>query len=242
MRQAQNNVIMIEYSLSENLLTERKDDYVAVTHVKNSYNKVQFIDLILQRGTLVTKTDLVAAFNIIEETAVYVVKNDGELNLPLINTSHSISGVFDSILDIFDPNRHKVHINLHKGTLLRDAEKEVKLAKVNTPAPQPFILEVKDSVSGKVDEVLTSGGAIEISGINIKITGDKPEVGLYFVNESGIEIKAVTLIQNKPSSVLALIPILAAGNYRVKIVTQYSGGRDLKEPKTTVYGKTFQVW
>jgi hypothetical protein len=35
--------------------------------------------------------------------------------------------------------------------------------------------------------------------------------------------------------------VLTSNNYRIKIVTQYSGGKDLKEPKTTVYGKTLQV-
>ncbi|KAA6344131.1 hypothetical protein EZS27_008213 [termite gut metagenome] len=232
---------MLNYSLHENLLTERTDDYAAQTHASAVYTREQFIDLMLQRGTLVTKTDIVAVLNNIEETARYIIENGGQLNLPLFNTSFSISGVFDGILDTFDPNRHKLHVTIHNGTLLRDAEKAVKLAKVNAPAPQPQILEVKDSVSGQVDTILTAGGAVEIDGINIKIVGDNEAVGLYFVAEDTTETKAVTLISNKPSLVLSLIPALASGNYRIKIVTQYSGGKDLKEPKTTIYSKTLQV-
>jgi hypothetical protein len=107
---------------------------------------------------------------------------------------------------------------------------------------QPQILEVKNSVTGKVDETLTSGGAVEIDGVDIKITGDNAACGLYFVNDdSGTETKAATIIQNRPITVLALIPVLPAGNYRVKIVTQYSHNRDLKDPRTTVYGKILQV-
>ena len=148
---------MLEYSLHENPLTDRKDDYAAQTHSKTVYTREQFIDLMLQRGTLVTKTDIVAVLNNIEETVTYVIKNGGTLNLPLMNIGFSISGVFESALDTFDPNRHKLHVNVSKGTLLRDAEKEVNLTKVNMPSPQPQILEVKDSVSGKVDEILTAG-------------------------------------------------------------------------------------
>jgi hypothetical protein len=77
---------MLDYSLHKNLLTDRKDDYAAQTHPKISYNKEQFIDLMLQRGTLMTKTDALAVFNNIEETAVYVIKNGGMLNLPVFNT------------------------------------------------------------------------------------------------------------------------------------------------------------
>lgn len=234
---------MLEYSLHENLLTDRKDDYAAQTHSKTVYTRDAFIDLMLQRGTLVTKTDIVAVLNNIEETVTYIVKNGGMLNLPLMNIGFSISGVFESALDTFDPNRHKLHVNVSKGTLLRDAEKEVKLTKVNTPSPQPQMLEVKDSVSGKVDEVLTSGGAVEIDGVNIKLAGDKVGVGLWFVPVNGVETKATTIITNKPSQIIALIPqTLPVGNdCRLKIVTQYSGGKDWKEPKTTVYGKTLVV-
>ncbi|MDR2126390.1 MAG: DUF4469 domain-containing protein [Prevotellaceae bacterium] len=232
---------MLDYSLHENLLTDRKDDYTAQTHPKVSYNREQFIDLMLQRGTLMTKTDALAVLNNIEETAAYIIQNGGTLNLPLLNTGFSITGIFDGSTDVFDPHRHHLHVNISKGTLLRSLEQEVKLTKVNVSSPQPQILEVKDSVSGKIDEVLTAGGAVEIDGVNIKISGENPACGLYFVNENGTETKAVTLIYNKPSSVLALIPQLPSGNYHVKIVTQYSVGKDLKDPKTTIFGDVLQV-
>jgi hypothetical protein len=232
---------MLNYSLHENLLTERTDDYAAQTHASAVYTREQFINLMLQRGTMLTKTDIVAVLNSIEETAMYVIENGGQLNLPLFNTGFSISGVFEGILDTFDPNRHKLHVTIHNGTLLRDAEKNIKLTKENTPTPQPQILEVKDSVSGKVDEILTAGGAVEINGINIKIVGDNAAVGLYFVDDYSTETKAATIVQNKPGSIIALIPTLYPYKYRIKIVTQYSGGKDLKEPKTTVYSKIFEV-
>ncbi|MDR1380957.1 MAG: DUF4469 domain-containing protein [Tannerella sp.] len=233
---------MLEYSLHENLLTERKDDYAAQTHSKTVYTREEFINLMLQRGTLVTKTDIVAVLNDVEETVAYIVKNGGMVNLPLLNISFSISGVFDSVMDTFDPHRHKLHVNVGKGVLLRDVEKEVKLIKVNAPSPQPQVLEVKDSISGRVDEILTSGGAVQIEGLNIKLAGDKDSVGLWFINEDGFQTQAVTIITNKPAQIIALIPQLADGaNYQVKIFTQYSSGKNLKEPNTTVYGKTLTV-
>jgi hypothetical protein len=36
---------------------------------------------------------------------------------------------------------------------------------------------------------------------------------------------------------IATIPMLATGNYKLKIVTQYSRNKDLADTKTTVYGK-----
>ncbi|GHT75507.1 hypothetical protein FACS189456_7290 [Bacteroidia bacterium] len=49
-----------------------------------------------------------------------------------------------------------MHVTIRKGSVLRTAEKEVKLTKINSAPPQPAVLEVKDSVSGTVDTTLTA--------------------------------------------------------------------------------------
>jgi hypothetical protein len=235
---------MLNYSLHENVLTERTDDYAAQTHPAAVYAREQFIDLMLQRGTLVTKTDIMAVFNDMEETAGYIIESGGTINLPLFHTAFSISGVFDSALDTFDPTRHKLHVTVQKGTVLREKEKEVKPVKINAPSPQPQVLEVKDCLSGQVNTALTPNGVVEIDGINIKLAGDNAAVGLYFVDalNPANAVKAEAIIHNKPSSVLAMVPgLLPNHGYRIKIVTQYSIGKVLKEPKTTIYEKTLQT-
>jgi hypothetical protein len=163
------------------------------------------------------------------------------LNLPLFGTSFSISGVFDGATDTFDLARHKINVNVRKGTVLRNAAQHVKVTKVSVASKQPKILEVKDSISGKVDSILCSDGAVEIAGIDIKLVGDKPAVGLYFTTEDGTDIKASTIMNNKPSLLIALIPALTAGIYRIKVVTQYNGSYNLREPRTTIYEKPFIV-
>jgi hypothetical protein len=35
--------------------------------------------------------------------------------------------------------------------------------------------------------------------------------------------------------------MLAAGTYKLKVITQYNSDKDLREPKTTVYGKPLTV-
>jgi hypothetical protein len=185
---------------------------------------------------------LKAALNLKNETIAEGAERGDTFTLPLMNISFSISGVFDGPLDTFDPNRHKLNINLTKGVLLREAEKKVKLVKTNKPAPLPQIQEVKDSVSGAVNDRLTAGGVVELRGYSLKIEGDSPACGLWFVAEGGQETKAVTVIENKPSRILAMIPVLSAGNYQMKVVTQFSGGgRFLLNPKIFVYPKTLTV-
>ena len=232
---------MLKYSLNENLLTERPDDYSAQAHSVASLDKEAVIERILKFGTTLSRTDIIAVFNGIEEAIVDALLQGYNVNLPLFNTSFSISGVFEGPMDSFDGNRHKLNINLSKGTLLRDAEKKVKFEKTNASAPLPHIQEVKDCTTGIVNEKLTAKGVVEIRGYNLRIDGDDPEIGLWFIDEAGKETKANIIIENKPSRIMAMIPELAAGNYNIKIVSQYSvGGNILKSLKNFTYSKSLK--
>ena len=233
---------MLSYSLVENNLTDRPDDYSAQTHAMASFDKEAIITRMLQRGTSLTRTDILAVLNAFEETVVDLHLEGCTITHPLLNTSFSISGVFESPLDSFDGNRHKLNINLTKGVLLREAEKNVKFEKTNAVAPQPQIQEVKDSVSGRVNERLTAGGVVEMRGYNLKIDGDDATCGLWFVAGNGQETKAMTIIENKPARIIAMIPALAGGNYQVKVVTQHTvSGTLLKMPKVFTYPKSLMV-
>lgn len=209
---------------------------------EGSYDKESVIKLLLQRGTLVTRTDLLAVLNLFEEVITDLIQNGGTINLPLFNTSFSISGVLDGPMDIFDGGRHRLNVNLSKGILLRYAEAKVKFEKADTIAPAPSIMEVKDVTSGKTNEILTPGGVVQLWGSNLKISGDHAETGLWFVPETGAAVKATVLITNKPASLIAMIPALAKGIYSVKVVTQYTGGNVLlKTPRINVFNKVLEV-
>jgi len=232
----------LKYSLEENRLTERPDDYSAQTYASGSFDMEAIINRMLSRGTLVTRTDVIAVMNNFQETLVDIILEGGMINTPIFNTAFSISGVFESPLDSFDGNRHKLNVNLTKGTLLRDAEKKVKFEKTTASVPQPTIQEVRDSVSGSVNEMLTPRGVIEVYGYNLKIIGDDPTCGIWFVFGENDEYKADIMIENKPSKIIAMIPDLPGGECRIKIVTQYSGSVLLKTPKVCTYPKIFNVY
>lgn len=65
-----------------------------------------------------------------------------------------------------------------------------------------------------------------ISGDKVKITGNDPSVGVYFVHtESGSEIhlRPTDCYDNGNATVRIFVPDLAPGTYQLKIITQYSG-------------------
>jgi hypothetical protein len=236
----------LKYSLVENHITDKPDDSAAQAHPTASLDREATIGRILVKGTLLTRTDVLAVLNALGEVLSEGTREGCTFNLPMFNTSFSISGVFDGPLDSFDHNRHRLHINLTKGTLLREAERNVKLEKINVSAPMPQIQEVKDSVSGSVNERLTPGGVVELRGYGLRIDGDDPACGLWFTSGTGDELKAPVIIENKPSRIIAMIPALPEGTkvstVRIRVVTQYSGGgKFLATPKVFVYPKALSL-
>ena len=227
----------LKYSLHDNPLTERPDDCSAQAHSVGSLDEEAIIERIMTRGTTLTRTDVTAVFTAFKEVVAEAATQGYSVNLPLFNTAFSISGVFDGPMDSFDANRHKLNINITKGVALRDAEKHVKLEKTASQQPNPQIQEVKDSITGTVNERLTVNGVIEVRGYNLKIEGDNASCGLWFVAENGTETKAAIIIENKPARIIAMVPGLPSGKYQVKVATQYTGGVLLKAPRIFVYQK-----
>lgn len=232
---------MLKYSLTRNLLTDGAGNCMAKVQSSGSYDKEAIITDMLRRGSLLTRTDILAVLNSFEESITGIINNGGSVNTPLFNTTFSISGVFEGAADNFDHKRHKVNVKFNKGLLIRNTEVMIIPEKTGAIAPQLQILEVKDSMSGKVNERLTPGGVLEVWGNKIKIAGDNPECGLYFVPESGEAIKAQVIVQNNPSSLIIAIPKLTVGTYTLKLVTQFTHSHMMKLPRTCFFNKTLFI-
>lgn len=232
---------MLHYSLTRYSLNGRTDDYKAQVRPSQSYDIERLINRMLNKGTSVTRTDILSVINLYEETIADITTEGDRVNTPLFNTSFSITGMFKGPIDTFDENRHKLRVKFTKGTLLRDAIADVVLEKTRTISQHLQILEVKDSFSGKMNESLTPGGVVEVRGNNIRIAGTNADCGLWFVPDLGDAVKVRTIIQNKPSVLFAVIPLLAAGTYSIKVVTQYSGSKLLKSSRTCMYHKKLLI-
>lgn len=107
-----------------------------------------------------------------------------------------------------------------------------------------MILQVKDVKSGSVNDLLTPGRNLRISGSKLKIAGDDPAVGVFFtdtVSQASTQVEVSDIVTNNPSELMVVIPALPAGTYQLKVVTQFSGSMMLKEPRTALLDKVLTV-
>jgi stress response protein SCP2 len=93
----------------------------------------------------------------------------------------------------------------------------LKVRKVNT-GTRTYIQSVTDIKSGSVDVMLTPG------------------------KNTLVKVEESEFVVNNPSEIVAIIPELAKGNWRVRVITQFCGGtRHLKTPKKITFDKDLIV-
>ncbi|WP_444819200.1 DUF4469 domain-containing protein [Treponema denticola] len=234
---------MLKYCLRENLLTPAPDDYMAQAADVRSYTLDEIIDLMMEKGSTLTRADVAATLQVYGEVCSLLIKDGCALNTPLMNTSMSISGVFDGANDSFDKKRHTVNLNITAGTLLRDAVTKVKCEKTEGVSTDPYITEVTDIVTGAVNTTLTKGGVVQLVGSRLKFDAKDEAQGIFFVPETGEAVRAAVIAENKPARVMAIIPAdLPAGTYYIEVRTKLAeGGKALKNLKTGRFAKALTV-
>lgn len=234
---------MLKYALRENLLTAESDDYMAQTVDARSYNGEQIVELMLKRGSTLTKADAAAAVELYNTVCAELVADGCNINTPLMNTSLSISGVFSGAADSFDQSRHAVRLNISAGTLLRDAAAKVRTEKTQAASTDPYIAAVRDVVSGAVNGTLTAGGIIEATGSRLKFDAADTEQGLFLLPESGEAVRCGVVAENKPARLIVMLPAdMAAGAYHMEVRTKLdSSGKPTKSLKAGRFGRELTV-
>ena len=234
---------MLKYSLRENLLTPAPDDYMAQAADVRSYTLDEIIDLMMEKGSTLTRADVAATLQVYGEVVSAIIKDGSAVNTPLMNTSMSISGVFDGANDSFDKKRHTVNLNITAGTLLRDAVTKVKCEKTEGVSTDPYITEVTDIVTGTVNTTLTKGGVVQLVGSRLKFDAKDTAQGIFFVPETGAPVRAAVIAENKPARLMAIIPAdLAAGTYYIEVRTKIlEGNKSGKTLKTGRFNKALTV-
>ncbi|MBQ8560544.1 MAG: hypothetical protein IJ441_03040, partial [Spirochaetaceae bacterium] len=76
----------------ENLLTPEPDDYMAQTVDARSYSGEEIVELMLKRGSTLTKADAAAAVELYNTVCAELIADGCNLNTPLMNTSLSVTG------------------------------------------------------------------------------------------------------------------------------------------------------
>ncbi len=227
--------VMVElYDLS---ITNRKDDRFGRVVTSKTLNEDDLVRTAVSRRTDLNPTTLKASLEILKDIAVEEICNGASVSFGLGYFGLKVNGVFIGDNAQWDSDKHSLSVRISPNAELRSAVRSTAVNVRGMAYSGTVINSVFDVSSNEENGKLTPGGGVNISGIKIRIEGDKPGVGLKLVNATTAaetEIPTTSILVNDPSKITFIIPAtLAAGDYRIVLTTQYSGSRlPLKDPRS----------
>ncbi len=235
----------IKAYLYDNQLTDDPNDFSARVASERSLNIRQICDSAANRGGAdVSAASMQHAAELFFKEMAYQLCDGFSVNTGYFTAAPLVRGVFNSPSEPFQPDKHALLFQFNQGEALRKEIPNIEVQLMGVAESSLAILQVTDVKSGSVNDLLTPNRNLKINGSKLKIAGDHPANGVYFVNQAGggrTPVDPSDLVINNPGELIVVIPLLSAGTYKLEITTQYAISSLLKEPRTAVFDKILTV-
>jgi len=221
-----------------NNLGTSESPFYALASWSEVVDSEKFIDRMAAGRTTLSKTDIIAVFQLAREELARLLSEGCYVKTPLGAALLVATGKFSQPRDPFLPNSpdsgHALRIDFR---IDRKIEKEA-LASIqcvrdkagDRRSPNLLAFEALPSDSHAEAEV---GDVVRISGSRLKFDPADRRLGLFLEDETGIETRSEVYIQVRPSSLIALVPTGAKeGSYRLIVRTVSKGGEILEGSAT----------
>ncbi|WP_262487833.1 DUF4469 domain-containing protein [Epilithonimonas caeni] len=196
-------------------------------------------------GADVTAAAMEHATELFLKEMAYQLCDGYSINTGYFTAGTQIRGVFDSPTETFSNPKHSILFQFNQGEKLRAEIPNIEISILGVADATSAILQVKDVKSGTINDLLTPGRNLKISGSKIKVAGEDKANGIYFVNtdtDDRTQVELSDVVNNNPSELIIIVPILSAGTYRLEVVTQFTSNSILlKEPRTAAFDKILTV-
>ncbi|MHB9140321.1 MAG: DNA-binding domain-containing protein [Paludibacter sp.] len=235
----------IKANLYPNLLTEDPNDYSARVISERTLNVKDICKVAVSRGGAATTAEAMEHnVNLFMKEMGYQLSDGYSINTGYFTANTLIRGVFNKPDENFNTDKHAILYQFNQGELLRKELPNISVEIKGIGDSSINVSEVIDVKTGSVNDLLTPNRNLRIKGFKLKLAGDNPAVGVYFINQATQErtkVEASEIVNNNPAELIIVIPILAAGTYLLEVTSQFGGTALLKEPRTSLFDKVFTV-
>ena len=232
--------------LYDNLLTPDPNDFTARVSSERSLSVADICHSAATRGGAdVSDAAMSHAVELFLKEMAYRLCDGFAVNTGYFTAMPVVRGVFLNPNETFDPQRHTLQFQFTQGELMRREIEDVEVKIMGVAETGLYIGQVEDMKSRTVNEVLTPGFNLRVTGTKLRVVGDKPGVGIFFretVTNTATKVDEGDIVVNNPSELMIIIPALPAGTYQLEVTTQFSTNKQwLKEPRTSVFEKPLTV-
>lgn len=236
----------IKAYLYDNLLTPDPNDFVARVSSERSLSVADICHSAATRGGAdVSDAAMNHAVELFLKEMAYRLCDGFAVNTGYFTAMPVVRGVFLNPNETFDPQRHTLQFQFTQGELMRREIEDVEVKIMGVAETGLYIGQVEDMKSRTVNEVLTPGFNLRVTGTKLRVVGDKPGVGIFFretATNTATKVDEGDIVVNNPSELMIIIPALPAGTYQLEVTTQYStGNKLLKEVRSAVFDRPLTV-
>jgi hypothetical protein len=232
----------IKVKLYLNYLSTIDGTYIARTDNEASLSIAEICAALKNRGGFTGNyDDLVGYVHQFFNEAAYQLCDGFAVNMGFFSIHPNVGGTFDKIAESHDEKKHPITFRFRTRAPLRALAEHIKVEVEGLADVNGYIDEFVDISTQSVNETLTPGGQFSIAGHKIKVVGNEPEVGVYFVSvDSDMRVKIdAPLAENLTSKMIGIIPALKDGSWKIEVSTQYSGSSNTMLKKARVIESPF---
>lgn len=196
----------IKYCLHQNAIAKNAESHKAVIIPNTVHDLPSIISQMLQRGSTLSESDILASLHLFFEVVAEEVKEGNHVNLPIVNIKPGITGEFDSALDQFDTSRHQLKTTTSPGVLLKRNIKNIPVEKVFKPLTIPFLSAFNDIQSQTINDTVTPSRIGQIVGNHLNFNPTNPTEGVFFINADNETFQVTIFATRHPRKLIFSIP------------------------------------
>ena len=225
----------IRVLLHPNYLPGTEGTFQAKTVNEASLSVDQVCAFLLNRGGFTgSYENLLENVRLYLDEAVYLLCNGMAINTGYFTIYPNIGGTFDNARESHDPQKHPISFRFRTLAKLRRLIDEITVSVEGVANVSGWIDSFEDIDEGESNSVFVSGNLFVIQGSKIKLAGDDPDVGVYFVpvDDPAQAVKVTRIAENTATKIIGVCPQTGFMLNRIEIRTQYTGSSILlKEPR-----------
>ena len=223
---------MIKYTTIENVLTPDPNDYYPQIQITGRAGKDELVERMVSMGSTITRPDLLAAMDLLDEAALALIKEGYRVDLAgIVDLYPRMQGVFNGPSDGFDKSRHTLSVGANPSpSFIARVRADVSVQKAETIIPAPLPLQYSDAATHESNGPLTPGNIGTLTGSRLKFDPAAADEGIYFLGSGdGSETKVSVISINKPGQIVFLVPVLPSGQYDLQVRARVNRSKDIRK-------------
>jgi len=226
----------IRIKLYPNYLPAVDGKYIARTDNEASLSIQQVCAAMKERGGFTGNYgDLMENVNKFLDESAYQLCDGFAVNMGYFSIHPNIGGTFNSMNETYDQKKNPINFKFRALAPLRNLIKHIAVDIGSVVDRVAYIDEFTDKDEDSVNGIFVPGNIFSIIGNKIKIAGDHPDCGIFFVPVDNPEkaVKVTRIAENNPTKLIGIVPETEYIKNRIEIRTQYagSGSTFLKVPR-----------